>query len=84
MISLVEAALIVAERRLCGDAVGGAVDVGVELLEVLQHRPGHLAGSLRGVRGVEVGDACLEDWEVLADRRHVKGFDGHGHSGTST
>ncbi len=67
---------LVVRGRLFGDVVGTPVDVRVELLEVLHHRPGHLAGPLRGVRRVEVGDARLEDWEILPDRRYIKRLDG--------
>jgi len=93
MISLVEAALmnarmlasrLVADGRLFGDAVCRAMDVGVELLEVLHHGARHLSRPLRGVGGVEVGDARFEDREILPDRGHVEGSGGHDHSGTST
>ena len=71
---------LVADGRLFGDAVGGAMDVGVELFEVLQHRAGHLLRSLRGVGRVEVGQPRLEDREVLADRGYVEGLDCHAVS----
>src|SRR5439155_15330576 len=82
----------VAVGRLLGDLVGRAMDVGVVSLPVVQDRARHLAWALGGVGRVEVGDARLEDGEVLADRGYVihqcppprRGRSGGGEDPTST
>src|SRR5712691_1440902 len=81
---LLSRALVPVGRHL-RDVVCRAMGVRVEILEVVHHRPGHLARPLRRVRGIQVSDTSLEDGEVLADLGDVEatGYVG-GHSGTST
>src|SRR4029079_14885940 len=75
---------LVALRRLLGDFVGGAVDVGVVAVEVVQHRVGDLARPLGGVGRVEVGDAGLEDRKVVTNGCDVEDVRAVFHSGSST
>ena len=66
---------------LFAQLVAGPVDVRVVPLVELRHRVDHLAGLLRGVRAVQVGqrlpaaDLALQDREVLPDPGPIEGHE---------